>query len=924
MLNSITPRIWKNGNYARLIFKDTIIGGIRKTISTALGKIIDLPNHIFKHKDLGTIKVDMTNGNLIPLSDQEYLQTAQQNVEIQQETSVQHDIKKQAETNTQQNTMNQAETNTQQNTMNQAEINVHENSDKNLMTSDQQIHNFTYGDTINLGLDFAIAEIIRKSRLEEVIRETLKDKVDSDTFIVLMIASLVKVGSANQIKDYYDNSILSFLYPKAKVTSQDISRFYSKMSKSTIETDLLYNHKKYLFNTCGLDGDFNLDSTGRSCNTKAIIEVGPWNHDGDVGYGIRIGLVDHSIGMPIMYFNMFGNAHDATTINTTFNKLQALGIEVKRVRFDNAYMSDSAIEQCYDKRNVLIHDYITRLKKNSRYATKYLKNGVDFLKTPKCRHFYNGRELFITREEIYVGENSDKPAYLYIIYDPELYHTEYEKAKKSYLEGEISEDEYDEKMKTLGIFCLLSGEKYGCDVIVHEYLKRVGIETTIRSAKNYLSLFPVRVHNDDTFYGKMLVGFYSLVTLRVIQFTLKRLDLDNVSIFKKLSRQFARVYENSIIIECKNPKVNDIYEQLGIVLPDIIKIEPDGSLNYDHAEVDDIPQWVINATQEQPYSSGPSKKVAEKKNTTTKKNTVSPKDTHVSDKLQSQPSPTKSTPGRPLGSRNEKTKKREELVHTLNEILRIKREDAGVSDEDLKEMQEESTKKNLHFHGRKKGSKNKSTERMELLKQQASRFIDALAEKFSMTRTDIINLIVYQSKCPPAPKHNGRGRPKGTLNAATVEKKAIQCLIESSLNPCLEHTDIQDVNEDDLKSLASDVMLNSSNESKSLSEDAQNASVHARGRRKGVKNASTLVKEANMDKAYRWLDEFCVTHSMSREAAIKRLWMQNRNTICPGVTASESHTRGRRKGSFGEKRIEKEVVKYISSSILTQKTSSDN
>ena len=187
MLNSITPRIWKNGNYARLIFKDTIIGGIRKTISTALGKIIDLPNHIFKHKGLGTIKVDMTNGNLIPLSDQEYLQTAQQNVEIQQETSVQHDIKNQAETNTQQNTMNQAETNTQQNTMNQSEINVHENSDKNLMTSGQQIHNFTYGDTINLGLDFAIAEIIRKSRLEEVIRKTFPDQVDSDTFIVLMI-----------------------------------------------------------------------------------------------------------------------------------------------------------------------------------------------------------------------------------------------------------------------------------------------------------------------------------------------------------------------------------------------------------------------------------------------------------------------------------------------------------------------------------------------------------------------------------------------------------------------------------------------------------------------------------------------------------------------------------------------------------------
>ena len=82
-------------------------------------------------------------------------------------------------------------------------------------------------------------------------QNTFPDKSDADTFHVLIILSLLGIESANQIKKYYDESILLFLYLEAKVKSQDLSRFYTKLGSSVLETKLIINHLDYLFNKCG-------------------------------------------------------------------------------------------------------------------------------------------------------------------------------------------------------------------------------------------------------------------------------------------------------------------------------------------------------------------------------------------------------------------------------------------------------------------------------------------------------------------------------------------------------------------------------------------------------------------------------------------------------------------------------------------------
>ena len=929
MSDSNMPKFWKNGNYIRQVFFDNIVNGVRHHYTKTIGKIFDAAKNIYKGKYFDLFTIDKSNGSIIRIKEDEYLKNCEFNAEETSVTKGSLDISSGLSSNNQLEPTQKFEMDDKKSVDPQSEINNQENPDHRVEkdSKSDNVQQSTIVDnkgskqddmhTMTFGAEFALIEVMRINKISDVINKIFPNKEDADTLSVLIISSLINVGSARHIKEYYDHSIMSLYYPNAKVTSQDISRFYEKMGSASVETRLLNEHIDYLFNKCGLGKDFNFDSTGLLYQAKSVLEVDDWNHDGDTGHGIRLGLVDHVIGMPIVPLILNGNVHDATTLKPMYRMMDSLGVVPEIIRIDNAFVSDSGLECCYDKNNNLIMDFLSRLKKNSKYLTSYLTNGIDFVKQRDNRFFYNYRELYITSREIFIGENSDKKAHIYIIYDVDRAYTEYSKLKKLYLDGEISEDEYDQKCKTAGIFCLISGKKHGNDEIMHEYLKRVGIEKTIKISKNDLNLLPLSVHNNSILYGKINVGFYSLVVLRVMQFMLKELDLDKVTFFKMLSNQIGHIRGDYINIENRIPQVNAAYEKLGIILPTEIKMESDGKLTYNRADIPNIPKWVTIAVQKQPYTSGPSKKVVEKKKTTTKKDTVSTKDKQAKDDLQYLRSHKKLKPGRPLGSRNEKTKKREELVHTLNEILRIKREDAGVSDEDLKMMEEESDKKNSHFHGRKKGSKNKSTERMELLKQQASRFIDALAEKFSITRTDIINLIVYQSTCPPTPEHNGRGRPKGTLNAATVEKKAIQCLIESSLNSYLEHCDIHSVSTEDLKSLASEITLNSPKESKSLSEHAQDASMNTRGRHKGGKNASTLAKEANMEKAYRWLDEFSSNHSMSREDVITRLWMMNKHLIIPEVNTSENHNRGRRKGDFKYKRIETEVIKFIISSVIT-------
>ena len=935
--------ITSNKGYARVVVIDTIINHIRYYKSFALGKIIDLKNRIFKNKELGFFNFNEEKGEYkifgesytLPIEDNVSGETSQVNTELKSdvvtstnETSITD--KKSMLSDDLTNSAGKEESkqinteSTDQGNENKPNGN---NSERVFITDNVKSCLSTYPNrglskhTIGFGAEFALHEIIVKSRIDEVIKKTLPNNDESDTFTVLMLSNLLGIDSALQVKNRYENSVLCLLYPNAKVTSQDISRFHEKFGSSIVETDLLLNHFDYIFNICGLSKDFNLDSAGVKCSSKAILEVDNWNHENDLGLGFRLGMLDHIKGMPIIPFVYSGNVHDVTTFSPVNRKLKVLGINPQIFRIDSAYIDDKNIDMCYDEKNNCICDYISRLKKRSTYYTPFIKNGLDFLKKEENIYIYNNRQLYIAKEKILAGTQKDKPAYIYLIYDKDLFDSEYKELKEKLIDGNITKHDFHEALKTIGVFCLISGKEYTCDQILHEYLKRIGIENTIKFSKNDLSVFPLRTYNQKTFYGKIYVGFYSLVVLRIVQFLLKKFDLNKKSFFNILANQTAYVYANKILIQNRIPAVNDIYEKLGIILPDEITIENDGSLTYQHAEKDDIPEWAIIAMQGKPYISKQKKEPTKKTNKDNSKKV----NKNVTNEQKTERIPPKSKPGRKPGSRNEKTVKREGLVCTLSEILKQKCKNQGISEEEFQTMQAEAAAQNAKSSGRNTGSKNKRTLRKEALEEQARLYIDMLSNEFSLPKIAIINLILFNStEAPTTPKSKQRGRPKGSFTEKTLEKKAIDKLIESSVALCQQEAADLNLTEEQLLSLATGITLKLTLTKDSSVDQSRKAPGGAKRSRLGVKHAATLKKEADMEKAYNWVSELAKKQGMTREEAIQRLWTRNRKMIVPDLPDPDVKTRGRNKGSYGRKRIEAEVIKFIIQSGLIGAADSDS
>ena len=82
-----------------------------------------------------------------------------------------------------------------------------------------------------------------------------------------------------------------FLYLEAKVKSQDLSRFYTKLGSSVLETKLIINHLDYLFNKCGWSRDFILDAA-------SVFDV--WDKNGYREHAIRVEYLTHTVGMVVM------------------------------------------------------------------------------------------------------------------------------------------------------------------------------------------------------------------------------------------------------------------------------------------------------------------------------------------------------------------------------------------------------------------------------------------------------------------------------------------------------------------------------------------------------------------------------------------------------------------------------------------------
>jgi transposase len=365
------------------------------------------------------------------------------------------------------------------------------------------------------------------------------------------------------IYDWWNETYAKFIYPKAKLLSQQISTFLYKLGEEVYFRKYITDHINYIK---GLTPKYCIliDSTGLP-NDVDIPLTKVNNHNGVISNEIRlIFVVESNTGLPIYYRYVPGNIVDVSTLNMVINELKQYKIYINHAIVDAGYYSANNL--------LLLHrnkiPFVTRMTENL-IDTKYLiAKYAPTIKNMENHISYNNRQLFIKKEKIKIINNRID-AYAYVCLDLARQHQE----ENSYISkkvSHISDDDHKVDMRTFGMFILLSTKHLRTDQILPFYYTRQGVEQIFDYLKNEIDILPIRVHSELAFAGHVLTSFMTLTGYISISNTLKNHKLSAKQAFDNLNRLHGRVYSKRIILDVANKSVNDICRILKVDLPDYL------------------------------------------------------------------------------------------------------------------------------------------------------------------------------------------------------------------------------------------------------------------------------------------------------------------------------------------------------------------
>ena len=97
------------------------------------------------------------------------------------------------------------------------------------------------------------------------------------------------------------------------------------------------------------------------------------------------------------------------------------------------------------------------------------------------------------------------------------------------------------------------------------------IEQVFGIGKNYADILSLRVHNEDTFRGHLLLTFIACIILNIIRNKLLKTKYNPISIFMNLRNQKCKEHGNGIIPTEATKEINDCFKIFKINYPVKIK-----------------------------------------------------------------------------------------------------------------------------------------------------------------------------------------------------------------------------------------------------------------------------------------------------------------------------------------------------------------
>jgi hypothetical protein len=419
---------------------------------------------------------------------------------------------------------------------------------------------------LDFGDSFFLSQYLDLQGFRDAFYQVLPEQ--TDTVLSLVFYRILTDKKANCYADaWWRGNYASMLFPKAKLVSQRISDFLADVGREGVQRRFFREYFRVLYGGKDAAGIL-IDSSGLPNASKmSVTQIN--NHNGDISLEARlIYVIDRKTGMPIYFRYCPGNIVDVTTLCTTLAELRQYSIAVDYAIVDAGYCSEDNMLELYENRV----KFLTRLAPNRTLFKDIAREHLPDLMTSANAVRYGNRLLYIRKVPVKLYGNN---GFAYIGVDVDSRNQQMKRAAFAAIDDKLSPEDADARMSKLGLFVIISSENVEVAEILPLYYTRQQVEQVFDLGKNNADILPIRVQNEDTFRGHLMITFLATVLLQKLQRDIlaKSKKKDKISpegALFVLRNQKCKVYDDEIVPQEAVKSINDIYKLFKIKCPVVV------------------------------------------------------------------------------------------------------------------------------------------------------------------------------------------------------------------------------------------------------------------------------------------------------------------------------------------------------------------
>jgi transposase len=359
----------------------------------------------------------------------------------------------------------------------------------------------------------------------------------TDTVLALVCYRLIESGGMNMVEEWYNGNYARICFPNANLSSQRISEVLRKIGEESLwrkffklYTQSVYSNNGVIIDSTGLPNDIDISLTALG------------HHGSTVEKEIRmIMVVDRASGEPLYFRYVAGNIVDVSTLKTTMSELIALNINANYALLDAGYCSESNIVALYQSQI----SFLMRVPAGRLIYKESVEKALPTLENIQNGVLYGERILYVQREKIklygeYIG-------YVYVCLDVKKKADDVTRIMKDAINNNENPETTKTKLKTAGIFALLSPDEIAKEEILKLYYLRQSAEQIFEISKSYADILPLRVQKEETLRGILMLNFLAVAIFKSLDKQLPD-EIPLVNALKFLRTQKCKIYDNNSVI----------------------------------------------------------------------------------------------------------------------------------------------------------------------------------------------------------------------------------------------------------------------------------------------------------------------------------------------------------------------------------------